>query len=218
MGPPLQRPLHPRHSGTCRNPEMPALGISLYLWFCLFALSFFRVVLRCRHPHLLWIPACAGMTIKGKSQNRLLVLADTLQDMAALPLLRRRRRWRRRLDGRAFSGSAWGRVLFSNHESFLGLGSFIKERNALHAFGNLSCSCILPSSILTAIIIPIRRRQENQPMPLTRDFRETIQARVQSDRAFRQELLKEGVDCLLSGRLGCRQGGTTRFHQRDGRL
>ncbi len=36
-------------------------------------------------------------------------------------------------------------------------------------------------------------------MPLTRDFRETIQARVQSDPAFRQELLKEGVDCLLSG-------------------
>ena len=36
-------------------------------------------------------------------------------------------------------------------------------------------------------------------MPLTRDFRETIQARVQSDPAFRQELLKESVDCLLSG-------------------
>ena len=36
-------------------------------------------------------------------------------------------------------------------------------------------------------------------MPLTRDFRETIQARVQSDPAFRQELLKEGVECLLSG-------------------
>lgn len=36
-------------------------------------------------------------------------------------------------------------------------------------------------------------------MPLTRDFRETIQARVQSDPVFRQELLKEGVECLLSG-------------------
>ena len=36
-------------------------------------------------------------------------------------------------------------------------------------------------------------------MPLTQDFRETIQARVQSDPAFRQELLKEGVKCLLSG-------------------
>ena len=38
-------------------------------------------------------------------------------------------------------------------------------------------------------------------MPLTRDFRETIQARVQSDPAFRQELLKEGVECLLSGEM-----------------
>ena len=36
-------------------------------------------------------------------------------------------------------------------------------------------------------------------MPLTRDFRETIQARVQRDPAFREELLKEGVECLLSG-------------------
>ena len=35
-------------------------------------------------------------------------------------------------------------------------------------------------------------------MPLTRDFRETIQARVQLDAAFREELLKEGVECLLS--------------------
>ena len=36
-------------------------------------------------------------------------------------------------------------------------------------------------------------------MPLTRDFRETIQARVQRDLGFREELLKEGVECLLSG-------------------
>ena len=36
-------------------------------------------------------------------------------------------------------------------------------------------------------------------MPLTRDFRETIQARVESDPAFREELFKEGVECLLSG-------------------
>lgn len=41
--------------------------------------------------------------------------------------------------------------------------------------------------------------QDTPTMPLTRDFRETIQARVQSDPAFRQELLKEGIDCLLSG-------------------
>ena len=41
--------------------------------------------------------------------------------------------------------------------------------------------------------------QREPTMPLTRDFRETIRARVQSDPAFRQELLKEGVECLLSG-------------------
>ncbi len=36
-------------------------------------------------------------------------------------------------------------------------------------------------------------------MALTREFKETIQARVQRDPAFRKELLKEGLDCLLSG-------------------
>ena len=36
-------------------------------------------------------------------------------------------------------------------------------------------------------------------MALTRDFKETIQARAERDPAFRRELLKEGVQCLLSG-------------------
>ena len=36
-------------------------------------------------------------------------------------------------------------------------------------------------------------------MPLTRDFRETIQARVERDPEFREELFKEGVERLLSG-------------------
>jgi hypothetical protein len=36
-------------------------------------------------------------------------------------------------------------------------------------------------------------------MSLTRDFKETIQARMERDPAFREELLKEGIDCLLSG-------------------
>ena len=36
-------------------------------------------------------------------------------------------------------------------------------------------------------------------MPLTRDFKETVQARAQRDMAFRQGLLKEGVECLLAG-------------------
>ena len=36
-------------------------------------------------------------------------------------------------------------------------------------------------------------------MPLTRDFKETIQARVQRDPAFRENLVSEAADCLLSG-------------------
>ena len=38
-------------------------------------------------------------------------------------------------------------------------------------------------------------------MALTGDFKETIQARVERDPAFREELLREGVECLLSGDL-----------------
>ena len=36
-------------------------------------------------------------------------------------------------------------------------------------------------------------------MPLTRDFKETVKERIERDSAFREELLKEGVECLLSG-------------------
>ena len=36
-------------------------------------------------------------------------------------------------------------------------------------------------------------------MALTRDFKETIQTRAQRDPAFREELLKEGIQCLLTG-------------------
>lgn len=36
-------------------------------------------------------------------------------------------------------------------------------------------------------------------MSLTRDFKETIKARIDRDPSFREELLKEGVQCLLSG-------------------
>jgi hypothetical protein len=38
-------------------------------------------------------------------------------------------------------------------------------------------------------------------MPLTRNFKDTIQARVQKDPVFRNELLREGIECLLSGDL-----------------
>ena len=37
------------------------------------------------------------------------------------------------------------------------------------------------------------------PTPLTRNSRETMQARVPLDPAFREELLKEGVERLLPG-------------------
>ncbi|QLH40852.1 MAG: transcriptional regulator [Defluviicoccus sp.] len=36
-------------------------------------------------------------------------------------------------------------------------------------------------------------------MPLTRQFKDTVRERVQRDPAFREELLREGVQCLLSG-------------------
>jgi DNA-binding phage protein len=36
-------------------------------------------------------------------------------------------------------------------------------------------------------------------MPLSRTFKNTIQARVRRDLRFRKELLREGVDCLLAG-------------------
>jgi hypothetical protein len=38
-------------------------------------------------------------------------------------------------------------------------------------------------------------------MPLTRDFKETIQQRARRDGRFREALLKEAVDALLSGDL-----------------
>lgn len=38
-------------------------------------------------------------------------------------------------------------------------------------------------------------------MPLTRDFKQTVQARIARDPAYRKELFREGVECLLSGDL-----------------
>jgi hypothetical protein len=36
-------------------------------------------------------------------------------------------------------------------------------------------------------------------MALTRDFKETVKNRIARDPAFREELLKEGIECLLIG-------------------
>jgi hypothetical protein len=38
-------------------------------------------------------------------------------------------------------------------------------------------------------------------MPLTHDFKETIRARTQRDRDFRQALLCEVVECIVNGDL-----------------
>lgn len=38
-------------------------------------------------------------------------------------------------------------------------------------------------------------------MPLTRDFKQTVQARVRRNPAFRKALLREGVESFLSGDL-----------------
>ena len=36
-------------------------------------------------------------------------------------------------------------------------------------------------------------------MALTKDFKDTIKNRIARDPAFREELLKEGIECLLTG-------------------
>jgi DNA-binding phage protein len=38
-------------------------------------------------------------------------------------------------------------------------------------------------------------------MPLTHDFKETVRARAQRDRNFRQALLREAVECIINGDL-----------------
>ena len=38
-------------------------------------------------------------------------------------------------------------------------------------------------------------------MALTRDFKATVQARIAQDPEYRKELLREGVECLLTGDL-----------------
>jgi hypothetical protein len=38
-------------------------------------------------------------------------------------------------------------------------------------------------------------------MPVTREFKDTVQARIKQDREYRKELLREGVASLLAGDL-----------------
>ena len=44
-------------------------------------------------------------------------------------------------------------------------------------------------------------------MALTRDFKETVRARAQSDPEFRAELLREAIQCLISGDLESGKAG-----------
>jgi putative addiction module killer protein len=43
------------------------------------------------------------------------------------------------------------------------------------------------------------RKRETINMPLTRDFRETVIPRMQESQTFRRAMLREALDCLLSG-------------------
>jgi DNA-binding phage protein len=45
----------------------------------------------------------------------------------------------------------------------------------------------------------INRGKRRIPVPLTRDFKETIRARVERDPKFRKELLRESLESLLAG-------------------
>jgi hypothetical protein len=39
------------------------------------------------------------------------------------------------------------------------------------------------------------------PVPLTREFKDTVQTRIKGDPKYRKELLRQSVECLLSGDL-----------------
>jgi DNA-binding phage protein len=45
------------------------------------------------------------------------------------------------------------------------------------------------------------RQERMAVMPLTRTFREIVATRIRSGRGFRREMLREAVDCLLSGEI-----------------
>src|SRR5688572_9492277 len=72
-----------------------------------------------------------------------------------------------------------------------------------------SCSAAGPRSANTATSRPCRNggratrresRRRNE-MALTREFNDTVQARMRKDRTYRKALLQEGVECLLGGDL-----------------
>jgi len=56
---------------------------------------------------------------------------------------------------------------------------------------------VIPMTSSPARVISLSRRGEIGNMPLTRDFRETVMARVKSDPAFRGELIVEATNAFL---------------------
>jgi len=55
-------------------------------------------------------------------------------------------------------------------------------------------------------------------MALTREFKETVRARVQRDAAFGKELLRDGVEGFLDGDVEAGKGDSAGLHQRHHRL
>jgi hypothetical protein len=51
------------------------------------------------------------------------------------------------------------------------------------------------------VTMAVARVAGEMRMALTREFKETVQARITQDRKYRKELLREGVECLLGGDL-----------------
>lgn len=49
--------------------------------------------------------------------------------------------------------------------------------------------------------IKLHRERHGKTVALTKDFKETLATRIQTDKAFRREILREGVECLVSGEL-----------------
>src|ERR1700722_7995172 len=49
------------------------------------------------------------------------------------------------------------------------------------------------------VLADLQTSKEERGMALTKDFRETVQARVQRDQKFRRGLLRDAIDALLAG-------------------
>jgi DNA-binding phage protein len=58
---------------------------------------------------------------------------------------------------------------------------------------NATFKVLLPTGRITNV------ESRRTAMALTRDFKETIRARVARDPKFRKELLREGIECMLAG-------------------